>query len=646
VRFLPGPQTLLATAIYIALAVIAFWPVAPWSNTTILATSPHDSVSVGWYLNWVPFAITHGHNPFFSPYLESPDGVNLATNTSMPILGLVMTPFASLFGPLGMINLVMRLTFVASALSMYLVAKRYTTRLFPAFLAGLFYGFSPTIVAHNLENPNFSFLPALPVLFLLVDRLFNPRTDELRVANPSSQDPRPQSARRIGVWLGVVGAVQIYLNPEVLAETVVVLAVAEVVVTVVRVLRRRSVPWRRLGEGLVAAGVVLLVLGMPFLYYYFAGPQHLTGTVVPLQYLTVFHSDLLAPLLPNRDQLLASTTSTANLYTGGAINETGTYLGIPLLCALVAFVVLYRRVTTVVLAGLAVVVAFVFSLGPDLFVNNHDTGIAMPARLLLHLPALSSAETVRYFIAGDLAVAFILVIACDRLLTTVGEWRERRGSRRGWLWSGVVMLCFGAVLVPLIPRWPYPFVSTTTPGSPITSIPPYFTSRAVDAIRPGTVAMTYPLPQSGATAPELWQLAANFRFRLVWGYAYIADSGGVIQGNTPFRNGLLPSIEGWAFGNSSPLTPPPKMTISALKDVRAGFAQFHNDEFLLQDVGNHPDVVTLWVSAALGERPVDRGGILAWYHVERQMKMSMKGILGADRARGILAKYPPPGVGA
>jgi hypothetical protein len=204
-----------------------------------------------------------------------------------------------------------------------------------------------------------------------------------------------------------------------------------------------------------------------------------------------------------------------------------------------------------------------------------------------------------------------------------------------------VGLVTAAALVPLLPRWPYPFNSTATPANPFTSVPAYFTSSAVDRIKPGSVAMTYPLAQSGGTAPEAWQLASNFRFRLVWGYAYIADNGNYIQGNTPFKAPLLPAIEGWGFGNTYPLVPPPAITVTNLKIVRSSLRQFKTNVFLMQDVGPHSAVVRQWISAALGERPVVEGGVLAWYGVGRRLSIGMKAIVLADRDLGILMHFPP-----
>jgi hypothetical protein len=625
-RIIPSPSTLVASAIFLALSVVAFWPVAPWSNSAILSANPHDSITVGWFLASVGYAVIHGHNPFFSHFLELPVGVNLAANQSMPLLGLIATPLTLIFGPFGMINLLMRLTFFSSALSMYLVGKRYAQRRLPVFFGALFFGFSPTLVAHNLENQNFSFLPTLPVMFLLVDNLLNhPEKD----------------ARRTGVLLGLVCAIQLYLNPEVLAEVAVVVGASAACVVVARLIRRRNHLVMRLVAALAATAVVFVVLGIPFIYYYFFGPQHIDGPVAPLSALAIFHTDLLAPIVPMHNQLLApaSLAFFSNHFTGGAINETGSYLGGTLIVGLGYFIVRYRHNATVCLAALATLFGFVFSLGPDLVVNNHDTGIPMPERILTHLPAISSAEAIRYFLVADLAIAFILVIGLDRAFSSAFT----RGSfalpeRRPIVVAGATVALAVALLVPVIPRWPYSFVSTSVQGLQ-TSVPPYFTSPAVNAIAQNDIAITFPLAQSGYPNAEVWQLATHFRFRLIWGYAYVADNGGVFQGNPPFTDSTLPDLESYGLVGSP--TPPVTMTIINLKAIRNGLGEFHPDVFLMQPIGTDPQIVEQFVSAALGEKPVDSGGMLVWYHLPERLRTGMKSVLLADHRLGILKTYPP-----
>ena len=77
----------------------AMWPGDPHRN---LGADPLDAA---WFLGWVPWAIAHGHNPFFTNWMYYPSGMNLASQILMPLLGLVAAPVTWLFGPLATSNL-------------------------------------------------------------------------------------------------------------------------------------------------------------------------------------------------------------------------------------------------------------------------------------------------------------------------------------------------------------------------------------------------------------------------------------------------------------------------------------------------------------------------------------------------------------
>lgn len=620
-----GP-TALVVAIYAALSIVAFLPVLPFDNSHLLATAPNDSTDVGWFLSWSGYAVSHGHNPFFTDWMEFPTGINIPANQSMPLLGVLATPITVWLGPFAMMNLTMRLSFLASALAMYFTLRYFCDRRLTAFVGGLFFGFCPFLVAHNLENQNFSFLPALPLIFLFAYKLVSGES---------------RSVRKDGLLLGLLCAVQLYLNPEPLAEILVVLVVTSAVVLLVRARRMARTELRALFRGAVAAAVVFVVLALPFAYYYLAGPQHTSGPVVGLQYLAVFHTDLAQLVIPDRNQIVgpASLIATGSSFSGGAINETGSYLGIPLLVGLVFFVIRFRRVRAVAFSAVVFLIALVLSLGPELYIDNKDTGIPLPARLLLHFPVLNSAETIRYFVIADVAAAVILAVGLDRL---VAEWQSRSRAHgaggpklaRGRTSPSVLVIVIAAVLLfPLIPRWPYL-------SNPI-GVPAYFTSSEVNAIAPGATVMTYPIAQSGAVQPMQWQMAAGFRFKIVSGYGYLADNGGVTLGNPPMKPPTLAMLENVASGNDTS-DAIPTVTLRNLLRIRELLANLHVDDFLMQATGKY-QVVDEELSIALGRRPESVGGMLVWYRVRSSLAESLHTIVVHDRRQALLKAYPPVG---
>ena len=53
---------------------------------------------------WPAWAITHGHSLFFSGAVNVPHGANLLSNTSGPLVGVVLAPVTWLFDPVTATN--------------------------------------------------------------------------------------------------------------------------------------------------------------------------------------------------------------------------------------------------------------------------------------------------------------------------------------------------------------------------------------------------------------------------------------------------------------------------------------------------------------------------------------------------------------
>lgn len=589
---------LVVVGVYAALAVVAYLPVLPLDNAHVPAAKLNDSISIAWFLDWVATAIRHGHDPLVSSYMEHPVGVNLAVNQSMPLAGVLGAPVSWLLGPFAAFNLWLRLAFVASAGSMYLALRRLGARAPSAFLGGLLYGFSPFIVGHELISPNFSFAPVPPLLLVVVDDLV--RADRC-------------SARRDGLALGGLVVAQLYLNPELLADCVVAIGAAVLVVIAHRARRDGLARLWRLGAGLAWAMPVVATLGAPFAWAYLAGPQRPSGPVVPLHYLVVFRTDLAGLVVPGINQRLGppGLIALGTSYTGYAINETGVYLGIPLLLLVACLVVRLRRDRLAVLSALVAGFGLLLSLGPSLVVDNHHTGIWLPWSLFLHVPVLQSAEAIRFVLLTYLGVAVLFAIGLEDLAKAATRRFGARGrALRHVSPGGLVVAGLATVsLVPLVPRWPY--------ASEPTAVPPYFTSRAVRAIPAGAVALTYPYAQPGQVTPEVWQMASGYRFRLVGGYAYVADNGGIPFGSPPLRpRALYDLLVGADTGGSAPVPAAGPATVAA---IRSGLRRTGAQVFLLHPVGDRPGLVVRELTAALGRPPVASGGILAWYHVRADL---------------------------
>ena len=113
-----------AICAYILLGVTAYWPVLPDISGKLFSNASDFTQSV-WFLGWVPHALVHGLNPFFSNAMFVPTGVNLAQNTESPFLGLVAAPFTLTLGPVVSANLLMVLAMPASATAAFVVLRKW-----------------------------------------------------------------------------------------------------------------------------------------------------------------------------------------------------------------------------------------------------------------------------------------------------------------------------------------------------------------------------------------------------------------------------------------------------------------------------------------------------------------------------------------
>ena len=124
-----------------------------------------------WYLEWIPFALFHGHNPFFTNFIDYPGGVNLATNTLASALGLAASPLTLILGPVATYSFLLRLALAVSATSMCFVLRSWTRWWPAAFAGGLLYGFSSYMSEQGPWHLSLAFMPIPPLIFWCLNEL-------------------------------------------------------------------------------------------------------------------------------------------------------------------------------------------------------------------------------------------------------------------------------------------------------------------------------------------------------------------------------------------------------------------------------------------------------------------------------------------
>jgi hypothetical protein len=568
----------VVAAVYCGLAVIPYWGFWTAGGTRI-AGKGGDPAADAWFLQWVCYALVHGHNPLVTDWGNYPYGVNGVTNLSMPLLGVLSTPVTLAFGGFVTTTLLFTLAFPLSALSGYALIRRWVRWRPAAFAGGLLYGFSPYLVAHGGSHLNLVFVPLPPLIFLTLCRM-------------ASGGPR--RAWTDGAVLALLCVAQFLVSAEIAVSTVITGAIGLAIAAAVdRDAARQR--WKHAARAIgIASGLTALLLAYP-LWLLTAGPARISG---PVQETSLYRGNLLAPLIPDSSMrfTVRGWLSLADTFSG-TTSENGLYAGLPLLAVLVAGAIVLRHRPVVRVAALTTVAALVLSLGSRLTVGRWVwASVPLPEAALTHVPILDNTIAARYSLYVLLGAAVIFAV-------TIEARHDRRprtpaaGAARG------VLACLGLTclaLPPLVPAWPY--------WTRIAQVPRYFAAAQVTAIPEGGVAVLYPFPSSGDAIPMLWQVAAGMRFKSPGGRFVVPAPGSV---GTPASSQT--SLTGQAFGRLA-AGQMPAMTPALRAALRDQLRSWHVRAVLVQRAGRRPGLVLPFFEWLLGRPPdTSSGGISAWY---------------------------------
>ena len=277
-------------ALYIGLTILEFGPTNSLGSGTLTEGRSPDQTYQIWWLDWTEYAISHGHNPFFTGWQNFPVGFNALANVSTMILGVVFSPVTSLFGPIVTWNVLLRLAFLLSAMSMCLVMRRWTSWWPAGFVGGLFYGFSMYMIA-DAPHLFLVFVPLPPLILLLCHEIV------------VRQRRRPG---RTGGLLGLMCGVQYLISSEILVSTSLIAAGA-IVLYLMASRKTIASKWPYAKVAVIYAFTVGAVLLVYPVYFTLFGPGHINGVPNSPQDLAALHADLLGPFLPNGFPWLTST---------------------------------------------------------------------------------------------------------------------------------------------------------------------------------------------------------------------------------------------------------------------------------------------------------------------------------------------------
>ena len=367
------------------LGVLLFYTVLTLAFTYPLALHLSDSVLGGtgdnlyfaWLTGWYEHAFFDGGgHPFFSQWMNYPEGWNLSTTDTALAAVFPGAFFRHFFGPIAGYNLAMMLTFVLSGWAMYCWVRHLTRSEGAALLAGAVFAFLPFRMAKLLiGHLNLAATQWFPLFFMGL-------TGILRNEARGWWQPAVLTA----VSLGLIGFTSMYYLYMVLLVAL-VFVLAYLLFSRLDVLTKTAF-WKQVG--------IFIVLAVPLLYlsvqYFFNLAT--TGTILSRdwEYASMYSASPTDFFLPSTDHFLFGR------WVGSHFNrdlwpEATLYIGLVTL-VLIGFAVWKRNSTRagpLVWAALtAALAAFILALGTDLHWNAERVTVAVPAFLQ---PLLGRSET-------------------------------------------------------------------------------------------------------------------------------------------------------------------------------------------------------------------------------------------------------------
>jgi hypothetical protein len=590
---------------------LANFPTWPGDPSRIRAGDLDQMV---WYLSWTPHAILHWQNLFATNWLNYPNGVNLAQNTSAPFLGLLTAPLTLTVGPVASLNLLMWLAFPLSALSMFIVLKRWIGWNVAAFVGGALYGFSPYVVAQSVNHLNLAFVPLPPLILLCAYETVRPGAER---------------SLRWGIGLGALLVAQFYISPEIAATSILVLFVSGAALALGNV--HEVLPAIRRGAKGVSFAAGIAVVGVAYpAWMMAAGPSRYRGPAYP----GGVSADLLGIIAPTSMQKVVpgSLSGVGSHLLFGNISENGSYLGLGLVVLLLVLLVVCRSNRWIRFTAVMAMVTTILSLGPRLIVDNHTTSIPLPWSLFQHFSLSDDILVVRLSLYTALFASLWTGLAMAELRTqwsaTVHSPPAPPDKTRRHI--GLPLALGGLALISvlaLVPAWPSP----TAPSS----VPSFFTSSAVDRVPYGSVALISPYPSVAEVQPQMWQAVAGFPFRIIGGYALVAGPRGS-SSNFP---AVLPPTDVerflWSTATGGPPYPPgpiPHDENHLVCDLRSFLLRYKVDTIIATNAGADPVRIDSLYQQAIGSPSKTEGGAVVWFDVPRHAKMRIRSCAGFGTA--------------
>ncbi len=461
----------------------AIWVTSPiWMDPQgrVASLYKSDPAQVQFFLAHSVRVVLHGEFPFYTDFLNYPDGVNLMANTSILALGIPMVPVTLLFGPAVSFVVLVTLGLAGTASAWYYMLSRHIVSTpAAAIVGGWLCGFSPAMLSHASWHPNIISQFLLPFIVWRVLVLTRSR--------------RPI---RDGLILAALVVYQMFINEEILLFTAMACGIF-----LLAVLAQRpgawSAAWRPLGIGVATCAVVAGALLAYPLYIQFAGPMAYHGLSDAVR---DYGNDLMGFFNPGSPTIGGSRRSNVELAPN--YSEENAFFGWGLLLVAVGAVLWMRRDLIVRALAFTGVFYAVLSLGEVVSYWGRDL-FPGPWELLVRLPLLNAVVPTRFGMITSVVIAIVVALAVDRAA------RLRQPDR-----STVRAVTAFALVVALLPIAPMPLRMVSRP-----EVPDFITSGAwQEYVAADQALVPIPVPSMGHTDGMRWAASTNLGFRIPGGY--------------------------------------------------------------------------------------------------------------------------------
>jgi len=537
--------------------------------------NPGDVDLFAWFMRYAATAVAHGRLPaLVTATMNAPQGVNLMWNTAFLLPGVLLAPVTLLAGPQVSLTVALTLGFAGSAASLFWVLRRWGASVSAAALGGAVYGFSPALVDSGVGHYHLQFAVLPPLIIDAVLRLVTGRGHGVRV----------------GVWLGLLCAAQLFIGEELLVYTALA---ALALVAVVAVSHPAAVPRRARGAaaGLAVAAAVFLIVDGYALWVQFAGPlaEHskFAGALVsrPSWFVT-----------PPATLLFHTRASAAAAAALLLPSEYLTYLGWPLIGVLVVAAAVFWRDLRVRAAAVTWAVLELCVLGG----GNVPVGpFRWPGRLLpWHwlegLPGLAQVLPWRFAILADGAAAAVLAFSLDRARAAV----PRADGWRNWPRAALAAVALLAVL-PLVPL---PYQAAAVPQVPAGWQETFARLR----LAPDAPVLVLPFPDAFHPDVLRWQADTGQPGSLIGGYFIGPNATG--QASFYFNTRNEQTDVAWYL---SELWQGQHPSSRSRAELRAVIRSWRLAAVVVEDTGQQPQLVSV-LTGLLGRPAYHIGAMLSW----------------------------------